>query len=103
MPRVRNECFLVGGHFGPALPPQPVYFQTLFTSEAEELGSRELDIGSKKIFIDLRLNDQGKFVRIVEVSSLPSRPLPAYRLRSQFPSSRVVELLFVLYVVHGTR
>lgn len=33
------------------------------------MGSRELDIGNKKIYIDLRLNDQGKFVRIVEAGS----------------------------------
>ena len=54
------------GHFGSTLPLLNAF--VLFSSEAEELGSRELDIGSKKIYIDLRLNDQGKFVRIVEVS-----------------------------------
>lgn len=54
------------GHFGSTLPLLNAV--VLFLSEAEELGSRELDIGSKKIYIDLRLNDQGKFVRIVEVS-----------------------------------
>lgn len=54
----------------------------LFSSEAEELGSRELDIGNKKIYIDLRLNDQGKFVRIVEVSRrcVTSALLPHARL-----------------------
>ena len=65
--RVCEDCCPLVGHFGSTLPLLPMHF-VLFPSEAEELGSRELDIGNKKIYIDLRLNDQGKFVRIVEVS-----------------------------------
>ena len=35
--------------------------------ESEELGTRELDLGEKKYYIDIKANDQGKFIKIVEV------------------------------------
>ena len=35
----------------------------------EELGSKELKIGEKKYFIDIKVNDQGKFVKIVETQT----------------------------------
>lgn len=36
-------------------------------AEAEELGSREVEIESKKFLIEIKANDQGKFVKILEV------------------------------------
>lgn len=36
-------------------------------TEAEELGSREVEIESKKFLIEIKANDQGKFVKILEV------------------------------------
>lgn len=35
--------------------------------EAEELVSREVQIESKKFLIEIKANDQGKFVKILEV------------------------------------
>ena len=67
-------------------PPSLLTIFPLVSSEAEELGSRELDIGSKKIFIDLRLNDQGKFVRIVEASTCPS-PSSSFPFSPPLPAS----------------
>ena len=32
-----------------------------------ELGKKELDLDNKKIVIELRSNDQGKFIKIIEV------------------------------------
>ena len=72
---VRADCCPAGPPFL-LYPPSVKRFPLLVSSEAEELGTRELDIGNKKIYIDLRLNDQGKFVRIVEASLLPPPPLP---------------------------
>lgn len=82
----REVYYLAGGHFGSTVPPLFVTFFPVVFPEAEELGSRELDIGSKKIFIDLRMNDQGKFVRIVEVSSHPSLPPSLFPVPSSFQS-----------------
>ena len=36
-------------------------------AEAEELGSREVEIESKKFLIEVKANDQGRFVKILEV------------------------------------
>lgn len=37
------------------------------TTEAEELGSKELELGEKLITIEIKSNEQGKFVKILEV------------------------------------
>ena len=37
---------------------------------AEELGSKELEIESKKFLVEVKVNDQGKFVKILEVRSV---------------------------------
>jgi hypothetical protein len=37
--------------------------------ESEELGTRELDLGDKKYYIDIKANEQGKFIKIVETQS----------------------------------
>ena len=37
---------------------------------SEELGSKELEIESKKFLMEVKVNDQGKFVKILEVRSL---------------------------------
>lgn len=36
-------------------------------AEAEELGSREIEIESKTFIIEVKSNDQGRFVKILEV------------------------------------
>ena len=36
-------------------------------SEVEELGSKELELGDKSIIIEIKANEQGKFVKILEV------------------------------------
>ena len=36
-------------------------------TEAEELGSKELEIESKKFLVEVKSNEQGKFVKILEV------------------------------------
>lgn len=36
-------------------------------TEAEELGSREVEIEAKRFLIEIKANDQGKFVKILEV------------------------------------
>lgn len=40
-------------------------------AEAEELGSKEVEIESKKFLIEVKANDQGKFVKILEVRYTP--------------------------------
>lgn len=37
-----------------------------YTAEAEELGSNTLELDGKKITVELKRNDQGKFVKIIE-------------------------------------
>ena len=46
--------------FSPPLSP-------LSFSEVEELGSKELELGDKSIIIEIKANEQGKFVKILEV------------------------------------
>ena len=36
-------------------------------TEAEELGSKEVEIESKKFLVEVKSNEQGKFVKILEV------------------------------------
>ena len=43
------------------------------TTEAEELGSREVEIESKKFVIEVKANDQGRFVKIMEVGGPVSK------------------------------
>lgn len=44
-----------------------VFLSPLFFSEVEELGSKELELGDKSIIIEIKANEQGKFVKILEV------------------------------------
>lgn len=39
-----------------------------FLVDTEELGTKELVFGEKKFYIDAKSNEQGQFMRIVEVS-----------------------------------
>lgn len=43
-------------------------------AEAEELGSREIEIESKTFIIEVKSNDQGRFVKILEVWRERGRP-----------------------------
>lgn len=43
-------------------------------AEAEELGSKELELEDKKILIEVKMNDQGKFVKIIEVRVTTTPP-----------------------------
>lgn len=43
-------------------------------AEAEELGSREIEIESKTFIIEVKSNDQGRFVKILEVQRERGRP-----------------------------
>ena len=43
-------------------------------AEAEELGSREIEIESKTFIIEVKSNDQGRFVKILEVWKERGRP-----------------------------
>ena len=45
----------------------------LFVPEAEELGSDELELEGKKIVIELKANDQGKFLKVLEIQQERSR------------------------------
>ena len=45
------------------LPPSCI---VCVSAEAEEIASEELDLEGKKILIDLKSNDQGKFMKIIE-------------------------------------
>ena len=51
------------------------YMFTHFPTETEELGSRELEIESKKFLIEIKANDQGKFVKILEVGECVKLPI----------------------------
>ena len=51
------------------------YMFTHFPTETEELGSRELEIESKKFLIEIKANDQGKFVKILEVRECVKLPI----------------------------
>lgn len=46
-------------------PPFPPFH--LASIEAEELGSREIEIENKVFVIEVKANDQGHFVKILEV------------------------------------
>ena len=46
-------------------------------AEAEELGSREIEIESKTFIIEVKSNDQGRFVKILEVWRERGRPAVA--------------------------
>ena len=46
----------------------------LYYAEAEELGSREIEIESKTFIIEVKSNDQGRFVKILEVWRERGRP-----------------------------
>ena len=51
-------------------PSLPCITPTLFlltSTEAEELGSREIEIENKVFVIEVKANDQGHFVKILEV------------------------------------
>ena len=37
------------------------------SAEVEELGNKELELGDKTIIIEIKANEQGKFVKILEV------------------------------------
>jgi len=39
-----------------------------FFVDTEELGTKELVFGEKKFYVDAKSNEQGQFMRIVEVS-----------------------------------
>ena len=39
-----------------------------FSVDTEELGTKELVFGEKKFYVDAKSNEQGQFMRIVEVS-----------------------------------
>ena len=56
----------------PPSPPPPLFLfspplSPLSFSEVEELGSKELELGDKSIIIEIKANEQGKFVKILEV------------------------------------
>ena len=44
------------------------------SAEVEELGSKELELGDKTITIEIKANEQGKFVKILEVHSTMYAP-----------------------------
>ena len=46
-------------------PPPPFPSAT----EVEELGAKELELGEKTVTIEIKSNEQGKFVKILEVRS----------------------------------
>lgn len=53
-----------------------VYFTIHFTilcTEAEDIASEELELEGKKITIDLKSNDQGKFMKIIETQQGQTR------------------------------
>ena len=57
-------------------------------TEAEELGSREVEIETKKFVIEVKSNDQGRFVKIVEVSMLISKVHRVQVSMTSSPASR---------------
>ena len=42
-------------------------FPLSLSAEVEELGNKELELGDKTIIIEIKANEQGKFVKILEV------------------------------------
>lgn len=49
--------------------PSTLTLATLYIAEAEELKSAELKLEEKTITIELKENDQGKFVKIIETQT----------------------------------
>ncbi len=50
-----------------------VLINTLFCAEAEDIASEDLEMEGKSISIQLKSNDQGKFVKIIETQQQQTR------------------------------
>lgn len=68
----------------------------LYSAEAEDICSDTLELGEKKISIELKLNDQGEFVKIMEKQKEADGDGWIPRGRIIFSSSKAFEFRSIL-------